>query len=143
MKKIVLVLSCISALTACSTLKQSAYQSGWNSQTNEAAYSECGIYRLSKGMPIQHNLDRLIALGMLSPEQALRASKVEVRPGDPECLAYAAYGLKRKTIGVTRNLDGLVIGKQATYVCADSDVPCPGVKVEFSDGRVTAVTPIQ
>ena len=137
------MLGCIGALTACSTFRQSAYQSGWNGETNEAAYRECGIYRLHKGMQIQQNIDRLVALGKLTPEQALRASKAEVHPGDPECLAYAAYGLDRKEISVTKNLDSLVIGKQATYVCAESDVPCPGVKVEFSDGKVTAVNPIR
>ncbi|MCC2960537.1 hypothetical protein LK540_08835 [Massilia sp. IC2-278] len=141
MNKITFIAISIVALTACSSLKQSAYQSGWNNDTNEAAYRECGMYRIAKGMPVQQNLDRLVALGKLSPEQASRASKADVRPGDPECLAFAAYGLNRKEIGITKNSDGLVISKQATYACADSDVPCPGIQVEFSDGKVTAINP--
>lgn len=137
MLKFIIALGSIAALTACSTLRQSAFPSGWNDETNEAAYIECGAYKINKGY------QALVDNGKLTPEQALRASKGDVRTGDSECLAYAAYGLDRKTIGVTTSLEGLVIGKQATYICTNSDVPCPGVRVEFSDGRVTSVIPIR
>lgn len=137
------IVLCVVLIGCSSAQNKSVFQSGWNNETNEAVFIECGACRPSKGVYFQQNLDRLVGLGVLNAEQAMRAAKGDVLPGDPECLAYAALGYNRKGIGVKKNAEGIVIEKFVTYSCDDSDAPCPGIKVIFADGKVTSVSVIR
>ncbi|WP_124301739.1 hypothetical protein [Pseudomonas chlororaphis] len=140
MIKKLLALLLLSQLMACSNQPSSAYESGWTNSTNENAYATCGVYRVKKGMQDPSVMQRLVTSRALSIEQAQRAIRANVQAGDPECLAYAAYGLDRYKIIIQKNSKGEDIGKTAIYRCTQSDVPCPGVAVGFSDGKVTSTT---
>ena len=137
MIKKLLVLLVVSQLAACSNQPSSAYESGWTSNTNEDAYAACGIYRIQKGFQDPAVLSQLVSSQRLTSEQAQRAAQRNVKVGDPECLAYAAYGLDRTKIVFHKNKAGEATAKSVTYLCSQSEVPCPGLTVTFSDGKVT------
>ena len=139
--KYIAVVVCLACLTACSTVQtKGAFKSGWTSRKNEAAFKMCALYRPKKGGPSPQDMDGLIAFGMLTEEQANRASKALVLPGDPECLAYAAYGHRRKDVGEIFDAKGVLLERYATYDCDDNDVACPGIRVDFADGKVVNVS---
>ena len=128
-------------LTACSTVPESAYDSGWNNDVSEATYKECGKTTWNKGMYSSQNLRRLVPLGFLTQEQALRASKQEVRVGDPECLVFAAYGLKRgKFFNFTNDANKNLIEREFSYTCDTSDIKCPGKTFKVKNGVVTEIS---
>ena len=140
MIKKLLTLVLLSQLAACSSKPSSAYDSGWTNDTNEAAYKACSVYRITKDLSNPSVLENLVSSRVLTNEQAQRAISGDVRVGDPECLAYAAYGLDRHKIGTQTNNKGQFITKTATYLCSQSNVPCPGLVVRFSDGKVTGTS---
>ena len=131
------------SLSACASGPGSAYKDGWTETSSEHAYTECSVVHLAKGQLVPQNLDALVGNGMLTPAQAARVRAGTVRVGDPECLAYAAYGLQRAKITLTRDPSGKLLSKTVAYVCGDSDAPCPGVNVEFVDGRVAETSPLK
>lgn len=135
-----LVLALISQLAACAS--KSAYDSGWTDETNEQAYGACGQYRVNKQFSNPGVLEGLIASGALSRSQAQRAIKQDVRIGDSECLAYAAYGLDRAVITTQKNTKGQVTQRLVTYQCSRSEVSCPSVRVHFADGVVSSIETI-
>jgi hypothetical protein len=112
-------------------------------EKTNSAHQECGMYHLHKGMPIQQNLDRLITLGWLTTEQADRAASANVQIGDPECVAYAAYGLFISSYKVSTDLAKNEIARELTYRCENSEAPCPGVKVKLSYGKVVGLESIE
>ncbi|WP_085683135.1 MULTISPECIES: hypothetical protein [unclassified Pseudomonas] len=140
MIKKLLLLLVVSQMAACSNQPSSAYESGWTGDTNEDAYAACGSFRVKKGFQDPSVMDRLVASHQLTSEQAARAIERSVQIGDPECLAYAAYGLDRHKISFYKNKAGELTAKSVTYLCSESDVPCPGLTVMFSDGKVTNAT---
>ncbi|AZZ75289.1 hypothetical protein CCX46_09045 [Pseudomonas sp. RU47] len=140
MLKKMLVLLVVSQLAACSNQPSSAYESGWTNDTNEDAYAACGSFRIKKGFQDPTVMEHLVASRQLSSEQASRAIQRDVRTGDPECLAYAAFGLDRHKISFYKNKAGELTAKSVTYQCSQSDVPCPGLKVVFTDGKVTSTS---
>lgn len=142
MMKTMLALLVVFQLAACANEPSSAYDSGWTSNTNEDAYAACGSFRIKKGFQDPAVMNHLVASHQLTGEQAARAVQRNVQIGDPECLVFAAYGLDRHKISFYKNKAGEVTSKSVTYLCSQSEVPCPGLKVTFSDGKVasTAVT---
>ncbi|MDR6957439.1 uncharacterized protein YwbE [Pseudomonas brassicacearum] len=140
--KNILVLALLSQVAACVSKPTSAYESGWTENTNEDAYNSCGRYRWDNKFKEPAVLQHLITSGALTSSQAQRAESQDVRVGDPECLAYAAYGLNRAKIGFQRNKEGQVTEKIATYLCFNSEKTCSGVRVHFADGKVSRITPV-
>lgn len=138
----VLVLVFLSQIAACASKPSSAYESGWTTNTNEDAYTNCAVFRLNKQIKDPAVLQHLVASGSLSKSQAQRALIQDVRVGDPECLAYAAYGLDRHKIAFYSNKKGQVTAKAVTYRCDQSEVVCPGLRVQFADGKVSGITPL-
>ena len=136
MKKALITFLAACALAGCAG-KQSAYESGWNNETNEDAYVACAPYRYQH-REYQNVLDRVVAKGLLTGAQANRAMDMDVKIGDPECLAYAAYGAEILKTDFFKP-KGLLIKKAVTYDCREVSVPCPGLRVEFTDGKVTAI----
>jgi hypothetical protein len=138
MIKKLLALLVVSQLAACSNQPSSAFDSGWTNNTNEDAYATCGSFRIKKGFQNPAVINHLVASRLLTNEQAERAVQRNVQTGDPECLAYAAYGLDWHKIDIYKNKAGEVTAKAVTYLCSESEVPCPGLTVKFSDGKVTS-----
>ncbi|SEN18547.1 hypothetical protein SAMN04487857_11193 [Pseudomonas sp. ok272] len=138
MIKKLLVLLTISQLVACTNQPSSAYESGWTSNTNEDAYATCGSYRVTKGFQNPDVMNQLVSTHQLTNEQGQRVEQHRVQIGDPECLAYAAYGMDRYKTVIRKNNAGETTTKSVTYLCNKSDVPCPGLTVTFSDGKVTS-----
>lgn len=142
MKRIFTVFSAL-ALTACTAIEGSPKNTIKMGDSIQTPYAACGIYRQSKGVANPSVMDNLIAHNVLTPAQATRAMNADVHIGDSECLAYAAYGLQRSKITITKDVKGKVQSEQITYSCTNSDVPCPGLTVQFSNGKVTDITPNQ
>ncbi|WP_338474327.1 hypothetical protein V3H56_05700 [Pseudomonas sp. MS646] len=138
----VLVLALLSQVVACVSKPSSAYESGWTENTNEDAYSTCGRYRWDNKFKEPAVLQRLVASGTLTSSQAQRAEAQDVRVGDPECLAYAAYGLNRAKISFYKNTKGQVTEKTATYLCFNNQPNCSGVRVHFADGKVSRISAV-
>ena len=139
--KYLTLIACMVAVTGCTPVsKRSVYSSGWSDDRSGAMFRMCAPYHLQKNMPIEPNLELLVAHGLLTPDQAQRARNADVQVGDPECLAYAAYGLSTGPVTFLRrtNKDG-VIYKDITYWCSNSQAPCPGVIVTVADGKVTNI----
>ncbi len=139
MMKKMLVLLVVFQLAACSNQPSSAYDSGWTSNTNEDAYAACGSFRIKKGFQDPAVMNHLLASNQLTREQAARAVQRNVQTGDPECLAFAAYGLDRHKVSFYKNKAGELTSKSVTYLCSESEVPCPGLTVTFSDGKVASI----
>ncbi|MBS7413374.1 hypothetical protein [Pseudomonas syringae] len=129
------------ALVAGCSSNPSAFQSGWTNDTNENAYKECGSFRYA-GHEYGNTLDKLVAAKKLTAAQANRAIARDVRVGDSECLAYAAYGLDRKTIKFEHNSKKQLVVKSVTYECKTNPVSCPGIRVTFVDGTVQSISPL-
>lgn len=135
------LLLCILAAAGCTPVaKRSVYASGWSDYSSGVAFKACAPYHLQKNMPVEPNLELLVARGLLTADQAQRARVADVRMGDPECLVYAAYGLSTDTVTFFRRTinDGL-IHKSVAYWCSNSEAPCPGVVVTIADGTVTNI----
>jgi hypothetical protein len=142
MKK-VFSFSIVLTLTACSTVPESAYESGWNNQVSEATYEECGKTTWNKEMYSSQNLARLVPLGYLTKEQATRASRQDVRIGDPECLVFAAYGLNRgKSFNFTTDTNKNLVEREFSYTCDTSDAKCPGITFKVKNGVVAEISGI-
>ncbi|SEN75054.1 hypothetical protein [Pseudomonas sp. ok266] len=138
MIKKMLVLLTVLPLAACSNQPSSAFDSGWTSKTNEEAYANCGSFRFNKGFQDPSVIQRLVESRQLTAEQAAQAVQRNVKVGDPECLAFAAYGLDVQRFDIYRNNAGETTARAVTYSCSQSDVPCPGLTVTFSDGKVVS-----
>lgn len=138
----ILILALLTQVAACVSKPSSAYDSGWTENTNEDTYSSCGRYRWDNKFKEPAVLQNLVASGALTSSQAQRAEKQDVRIGDPECLAYAAYGLNRAKIGFQRNEKGQVTEKTATYLCFNSAPTCSGIRVHFADGKVSRISTV-
>jgi hypothetical protein len=102
--------------------------------------ARCGMVWLDKQHFIQHNLDLLVQEGYLTAQQAYRAREHDVRPGDPECLAYAAYGLRQSKVTEVHDAHKRLTSIAIDYRCELSPIPCPGVMVQIIDGRVTGLS---
>jgi hypothetical protein len=110
--------------------------------TTLASQTRCGVVRWDKGIFAPGNLDLLTSRGDLTQEQAQRAARQDVRPGDPECLAWAAFGLQQSQITTQIDARHRLLALQIDYRCGRSDVRCPGRRVSVVDGTVTTVTPL-
>ncbi len=140
MKK-TLSLCVLTLLSACSVTPESAYESGWNLKKSEGTYKECAMTWLNKDMFMAQNMDRLIALGYLTKEQAIRAAKSEVRVGDPECLAFAAFGLTRGSkLSFVNDINKNLLERKLNYSCEESNAKCPGVSITIKNGIVSSVS---
>lgn len=118
------------------------YGSTWTNKASETTYTNCSVVWLNKDMMSSHNLQRLVENGKLTTEQAARAAKSFPKVGDPECMAYASYGLHRNTITLTRDKNKQLIRKGTTYLCENSNAPCTGIKVEIENGLISSVEPL-
>jgi len=138
--KNVLSLCALTLMTACSVTPESAYESGWNLKKSEGTYKECAMTWLKKDMFMAQNMDRLITLGYLTKEQAIRAAKSEVRVGDPECLAFAAFGLTRGSkLSFVNDSNKNLLERELNYSCKESNATCPGVSITIENGVVSSV----
>lgn len=144
MRSLILIAVTSSTLLGCAgdPFHRSAYPSGWSQATTLAAQKRCGVVRWDKGILAQPNLDLLVTHGYLTPEQASRAAQQDVRPGDPECLAWAAFGLQQTKVTMQTDGHGKLFTLTIDYRCVRSDVACPGRRVDVVDGVVTSVSPL-
>lgn len=102
--------------------------------------AQCGMVWLDKEHFIQHNLDFLVQEGYLTAQQAYRAREHDVRLGDPECLAYAAYGLWQSKVTEVHDAHKRLTSVAIDYRCELSPITCPSIRVQIIDGRVTALS---
>lgn len=132
------------SLAACDSVptKRSAYPSGWNLDVSLEKHRQCGMVRFAKGTYIEHNLELLIDNGYLTQEQATRARNQDVRVGDPECVAYAAFGMSESLNTQSRDASKRLISVRMDFRCEMSPTTCPGQRIVVADGHVVSKTPI-
>lgn len=140
--KYLILISLSFIIGACSSTPKSAYESGWDNEISENTYKECSPVWLNKDMFVSKNLNRLVKLGYLNSNQAERVKENNIRVGDPECAAYAANGLIRSNVTITRNKNGQLTSKGFGYSCKNSQAKCPGVFITVSNGRITNIQPL-
>lgn len=140
MKKLVTVVFAVITLNGC-TSNPDANEYGQRHVTDDPSYVACSEYRSQKH-EYQPVLDKVVASGLLTPNEANRAMDRDVRVGDPKCLAYAAYGADVKGWDYGDNGAGKFAIKSVVYTCDWSDVPCPGIEIIFAGEKVYSVAPL-
>lgn len=126
-------------LSGCTS---SAYESGWNGKISGEVFHECALSSWAPGFYFNENVDRLVPLGLLTQDEATRAKRHDVRVGDKECLAYAAYGFNPSKYQFSSNTKKLLLSRSVEYRCEKSPIPCPGKLITIVDGRVSDIEDI-
>ncbi|MBP2856165.1 hypothetical protein J8657_00955 [Dickeya oryzae] len=130
------ILSMVFIVTGCSS---SAYDSGWNSDTTYNVFHECAKTSFAPGFYFPENADRLVAMKLLSKEEAEKAKSHNVSVGDKECVAYAAYGFNPARYTYVTNTKKQLISRDVSYTCDKSPVTCPGKTISIADGKVVGI----
>lgn len=106
---------------------------------------QCGIW-LGPGIAEAETAARvssLVASGVLTQNQGSRVLAREVQVGDPECMAYAAYGASMAKETFINDAHRNLVTLEWNYTCQYSPVSCPGLVVVVTDGKVSAIHPLQ
>lgn len=140
----VIALLLLTMLPACGSgpSTRSAYSSSWSLATSLDAQRQCGVVRLSKGVFVSQNLQLLVERHYLTREQAERVVVQNVLVGDPECVAYAAFGVWQAKNTQRTDRKKRLIQLEVDFSCQNSDVPCPGTRVQVIDGVITSISPL-
>lgn len=85
----------------------------------------------------------LVSSGALTQDQGSRAIAREVQVGDPECMAYAAYGASLAKETLVMDAHKSLVTLRWDYTCQHSPVSCPGLVVVIADGKVSSIYPLQ
>ena len=83
----------------------------------------------------------LVSSGVLTQAQGRRVIAHDVRVGDPECMAYAAYGASLAKESFAMDSHKNLVTVEWDFTCQHSPVSCPGLVVVIADGKVSAVYP--
>ncbi|WP_236585284.1 hypothetical protein [Dyella sp. EPa41] len=103
---------------------------------------QCGVVWIGLNHSTPSNFPRLVAQGVLTPEQAARVDAQMLRVGDPECMVYASFGIRENEADFRRDRDKRLISIALDFRCDLSPVSCPGWHVEVRDGLVSTVRPL-
>jgi len=85
---------------------------------------QCGTVWIGTAHSMPSNLPHLVAQGALTAEQAARVDVQDVRAGDPECMVYAAFGLRPSQVNFSWAPGRRLVGIQWDYRCDDAS-PVP------------------
>lgn len=106
---------------------------------------QCGVW-LGPNFAKTETLARvtgLVSSGVLTKDQGSRVIANEIQVGDPECMAYAAYGASMAKESFVMDPHKNLVALQWDYTCQHSPVSCPGLVVVIADGKVSAIHPLQ
>ena len=141
MRYIPLILACVVLVAGCAMpASRSAYPSGWSMDRSAQVQKQCGVVWIGMVHSTPSNVPYLVSKGLLNQEQATRVDMQDVRPGDPECMVYAAYGLREGQATFQWDAKKRLVSIQFDYRCDVSPLACPGRRVLVSDGRVSAIS---
>ena len=145
MRRLVTFMACVTLLCGCvSQRTRSHYPSGWNMMESSQIQKQCGIWQDSTltELETREHVSDLVSSGVLTQDQGSRVLAHEVRVGDPECMAYAAYGASKAKETFINDVHKNLMILEWDYTCQHSPVSCPGLAVIIADGRVSSIHPL-